>query len=326
LLRNKFGAFFDHQNYFPDAPPPLICKACGVESTDSLHLHELWEFDDDKCTQTLVGLKAICEDCHNAIHIGRANAVGLGDVAKEHLKKVNGWTDARAIKHIKSAEVLWHRRREVDFEIDVSWLIENGLLSSRDIHLNWLKRPQPVFDHVGAIAWAKEILALPSVVILDTETTGLIEGFARYPEAEIIELAIISTSGEVLYNKRFKPLFPIPSRATKIHGITNTMERRSPSFAKEFPKIMEILNGRITVTYNSRFDSRILANTCKLHKIPQPDNITWECAMRIFKAYLEPATRFVSLPNASHTALSDCIATLDLIQSMSKGDEIIRVL
>lgn len=86
---------------------------------------------------------------------------------------------------------------------------------------------------------------------------------------------------------------------------------------------MEILHGRIVVAYNSRFDSKILANTCKLHELPPPDYITWECAMRVFKAYLEPATRFVSLPNASHTAEGDCHATLDLIRRMSEDEDII---
>lgn len=38
------------------------------------------------------------------------------------------------------------------------------------------------------------------MVILDTETTGLIEGFEKNPNAEVIELAIISVDGEVLFN------------------------------------------------------------------------------------------------------------------------------
>ena len=44
--------------------------------------------------------------------------------------------------------------------------------------------------------------------------------------------------------------------------------------------------------------------------------------MRVFKAYLEPATRFVKLPNGCHTALGDCKATLDLIRSMAKNEDI----
>ncbi|MBK9161437.1 MAG: 3'-5' exonuclease [Nitrosomonadales bacterium] len=322
MLRYRFGAIYDSYSNYPDPALPLTCECCGGQFLENLHLHELWCFDDEQGTQTLTGFKVVCEDCHNSIHIGRANKVGIGDVARQHLMKVNGWSDRQLINHLEKAQRQWVRRLGVEYSLDVKWLIDQGLLSPREIHMSWLKRPARVFDRVGAIEWARDILELPDVVILDTETTGLIEGFDRNPEAEIIELAIITTSGETLYERRFKPLHSIPDRAKKIHGITNTMVRRSPSFAKEYSKIIEILHGKIIVTYNSRFDSKIFDNTCKLHGLPLPDHVTWECAMRVFKAYLEPATRFVKLPNGCHSALGDCHATLDLIHSMAKNEDI----
>lgn len=324
-LRRQFGAYYDPFINYPDPAPPLVCGCCDEKFLDSLHLHELWDFNDDKRTQTLIGFKAVCEDCHNAIHIGRANKVGLGESAKKHLKKVNSWTDIQLLEYLESAQSEWIRRSSIEYELDVDWLVTQGLLTNREIHMSWLKRPARVYDRVGAISWARDILTLPDseIVILDTETTGLIEGFERLPEAEIIELAVITVSGESLYSRRFKPLYPIPSRATKIHGITNSKVSKSKSFAAEYLKIMEILHGKIIVTYNSRFDSKIFNNTCKLHNLPALDDVTWECAMRVFKAYLEPATRFVKLPNASHTALADCRATLDLIHKMSNDEEIL---
>lgn len=322
-LRDNFCAYYDPYRNYPEPVALLTCEACGDKFSESLHLHELWDFDDKNGRQVLTGFMPVCEDCHNSIHIGRANKVGLGERAKSHLKKINSWSDEQLFEHLESASALWNKRLGIDYELDISWLIELELLTPREIHLDWLNRPARVYDHIGAITWAGDILALPNVVILDTETTGLIEGFSRYPEAEVIELAIISISGDVLYNKRFKPLYQIPSRTTKIHGITNSMVRRNPSFAKEYSKITEILHGKIAVTYNSRFDSKILANTCKLHGLPVLENTAWECAMRVLKAYLEPATRFVSLPNASHNALADCQAALDLIHKMAQGEEIL---
>ena len=322
-LRDNFCAYYDPYRNFPEPAPPLICQACKREFSESLHLHELWDFDDDNRRQVLTGFMPVCEECHNAIHMGRSNNVGLGEHAQEHLKKVNSWSDDQLSRHLESAYALWMKRLEIDYELDISLLYDLDLLTSREIHLDWLNRPARVYDHVGAITWARDILALSNVVILDTETTGLIEGFARNPEAEVIELAIISISGKTLYNKKFKPLHQIPSRATEIHGITNSMVRRSPSFAKEYPEIMEILHGKIAITYNSRFDSKILANTCKLHGLPALANTTWECAMRVLKAYLEPATRFISLPNGKHNALADCHATLDLIHKMAQGEDVV---
>lgn len=322
MLRRKFGAVHDYEHYgYP--PSPLICETCGIRTLENLHLHEIWDFDDNKRIQKLVGFMVVCEDCHNAIHFGRANKVGLGKRAEAHLAKVNGWSGKMLNDHIAQANQQWIRRSGIDYELDFGWLFEQEILPASKIHQKWLNRPARVFDRVGAISWAEEIFSMPNVVILDTETTGLVEGFMAYPEAEVIEMAIISITGDVIYNQRFKPLFSIPKRTTEIHGITNTMVRRSPSFKKEYPKILEILTGKVAVTYNARFDEKVIRNTCKLHQIDPPEDVMWECAMRVLKAYQEPATRFIKLPNASHNALLDCHAALDLIKKMSKDEDII---
>lgn len=322
-LRSKFGAIFDAYKNYPALTEPLVCSGCGKSFSENLHLHEKWEFDDENLIQKLSGFVAICEDCHNAIHMGRANLVGVGDSAREHIKKVNSWTDSQLIKHLNDASSQWSRRIDLVYQLDLSWLLKEGLLSEREIHLNWLNRPPRVFDRLGAISWAKAILDSDNAVILDTETTGLMEGPLANPNAEIIELAIISIEGKVLYNGRFKPRYSIPQRTTEIHGITNQAVKGAPRFSKEFPEILNILSGKIVICYNTRFDSKVLANTCGLHKLTAPDDVMWECAMKIFKAYREPSSLFSKLPGAKHNALSDCKATLKLIKKMSQNADIL---
>ena len=56
-----------------------------------------------------------------------------------------------------------------------------------------------------AVVWAKEMLTTERAVILDCETTGL--------NGEIIELAIIDMSGNVLFNQRFRPMTEIEMSA-----------------------------------------------------------------------------------------------------------------
>lgn len=319
-LRDKFGSLFDPYKNYPEPTEPLLCSCCGKMVSESLHLHEKWEFDDEDFIQMLTGFIVVCEDCHNAIHIGRSNKVGLGEKAKEHLKKVNGWTDSQVKKHLEAASSQWLKRSGFKYQLNLNWLLEQNLLSDKEIHLNWLNRPQRVYDRVGAISWAQQILSTQDVVILDTETTGLMEGEMKNPDAEVIELAIISISGKALYNGRFKPRYSIPQRTTEIHGITNKAVKDAPKFSKEYSKIHQILTGKIVISYNARFDGKIIANTCKLHKLIPLEDVMWECAMKIYKAYQEPNTRFSRLPGAKHDALSDCKATLKLIKKMSKNE------
>ena len=45
------------------------CGICGISAP--LSCHEMWTFDDAKQVQKLVGLIALCENCHNIKHFGR---------------------------------------------------------------------------------------------------------------------------------------------------------------------------------------------------------------------------------------------------------------
>ena len=298
----------------------LLCGVCEGKF-ENLHLHELWRFDDVTLVQKLIGCQPICEECHNAIHYGRSSVVGLEDQAYAHIKKVNCWTDSQVKDHITESLKQWARRNKLHYKMDLSFLIDNKIISERKIHWQWLNRPIKVHDHLDALLWSKTLLELPDAVILDTETTGLIEGPLRNENAEIVEFAIIDMKGTVLYNKRFKPRFEIPVIVIGIHGITNEAVKNSPSFANEYAKILKILHGKIIVAYNSRFDQKIIGNTCRLHELAQIDGVTWECAMWAYKGYQE-SPRFLKLPNGKHSALADCNATLKLIRQMSKAEAV----
>lgn len=295
--------------------PFLVCEACGGQF-DNLHLHELWDFNDTTHIQKLIGCQALCEECHNTVHFGRSCLVGLTDQVSSHLKTINGWSDQQTKHHIKLAFQEWSKRDQFHYQLDLSFLYENKLATKRQVHLDWLDRPRRVRDRLDALSWSQTLMGLPNAVILDTETTGLIEGAGKNPNAEAIELAIISVKGKVLYNGRFKPRYPIPSHVIDIHGITNQAIQKAPAFSKEYAKILRILSGKIVVAYNSRFDQKIIENTCRLFELPPPDDVVWECAMWAYKGYME-SPQFLRLPNGKHSALADCVATLDLIHTMA---------
>jgi len=59
-----------------------------------LETHETWAWDFNAATgiQTLVGNRALCPDCHEAVHLGPAHLKGRAGAARQHMAAVNGWT------------------------------------------------------------------------------------------------------------------------------------------------------------------------------------------------------------------------------------------
>ena len=86
--------------------------------------HEIWNYDDEQCVQTLKGLIALCPSCHEVKHIGRAMAVGFGDRALAHLVKVNGITQAEAVAHVGDAFALWKTRTQKAWTLDITSITE----------------------------------------------------------------------------------------------------------------------------------------------------------------------------------------------------------
>jgi DNA polymerase-3 subunit epsilon len=116
-------------------------------------------------------------------------------------------------------------------------------------------------DRINAVMWAREQLTLDDWVILDTETTGLYD-------AEIVEIAIVNHKGEPLLNTLIKPSIPIPAEVTEIHGITDEMVADAPTFPEVYSRIVEVLENKRILIYNSEFDIKILNYCCHLHGLP----------------------------------------------------------
>ena len=109
-------------------------------------------------------------------------------------------------------------------------------------------------DRERAIADARELLAMDPI-ILDTETTGLGD------DAEICEIAMVSTDGSILMNQRVRPMRPIPADATAIHGITNADVDTMPTFEDvvngQIRRLMENPDVHIAI-FNSEYDLRLI--------------------------------------------------------------------
>lgn len=97
-----------------------VCEICGgVGSRHPVECHEVWNYDDDDLTQTLVRMTAICPQCHEVKHIGRAMKFGRGRRAMEHLASVNGWLTTDAEIYVSQQFLIWQERSNHKWKLDI---------------------------------------------------------------------------------------------------------------------------------------------------------------------------------------------------------------
>jgi DNA polymerase-3 subunit epsilon len=170
-------------------------------------------------------------------------------------------------------------------------------------------------DRAAASKWAAQWLGRDDVLILDTEATDF--------KGEVIELAMITATGQEVFNSRFKPSLPIHPKAAAVHGLTAVMLAHEPLFKHQYINIRRILqSAAVVLIYNAAFDVPILASTCKLYGLPvipfAPD-----CAMEQYARFkgnwdsYHRSYRWVKLPAGDHSAIGDCVSTLNVLKEMA---------
>lgn len=186
--------------------------------------------------------------------------------------------------------------------------------------------PKPS-DRRTAVAWANAVVAVPGMLFLDTETTGI------GPRAEIVDLAIVDLDGQVLVNQLVKPDRPIPIDAMLIHGITNDHVANAPRWPEVLEEHRALMAGRLIVAYNSSFDRGMIEQSCDAISAVRPD-IEWHCAMRAYAAFrkdprlpsqgyrwrpLHEAADACGLAVPTHRALADAEACRGVVLRMTQG-------
>lgn len=100
------------------------CEVCeGIGPTHPVECHETWEYDE-KGVQKLVGLIALCPNCHKTKHYGFARISGKEKEIKAHFIKVNNITEEMADVYIEEAFEIWNKRSTQNWELDISLLEE----------------------------------------------------------------------------------------------------------------------------------------------------------------------------------------------------------
>lgn len=175
------------------------------------------------------------------------------------------------------------------------------------------------FNRQHVVEYAKKKIK-SDPVYLDTETTGL------ESNDEIIEIAIVNSSGEVIFESFVRPQKPIPASATAINNISNAMVANSPSWAEIWPTIRNLLLDHPIGMYNAYFDIRMILQSLVINNIPNITKLNAFDIMKVYSDYMRSDKRFrleqagrnlgIVIPN-SHLAADDTLLTRAVFHSIA---------
>jgi hypothetical protein len=107
-----------------------ICECCNINTQKTnviLEAHERWDYNEETQTQKLVRIVALCHDCHQSTHTGLAGIKGKGMEAREHIKKIRGFTEQDYKKHMDEATEIWRKRSMINWNLDLSLITSNNI-------------------------------------------------------------------------------------------------------------------------------------------------------------------------------------------------------
>ena len=172
----------------------------------------------------------------------------------------------------------------------------------------------------------KDLLERDDVLILDTETTGLGE------RAEIIEIAVIDTTGRERFQSLCKPQRRIPKSAIRINKITNDMVASAKKWKDIHGSVDRLLRqSEYVLAWNAVFDERMLRQTAKRYRLRWKTRLRFHdllrdyCRLRPGKLHhgLEDACRREGVPrdeSKAHRALADCYDALAVMRACAASN------
>ena len=172
--------------------------------------------------------------------------------------------------------------------------------------------------------WARERLADANTVVIDLESTGLLQ---QDPETEIAQICIVDTKGRQLFSMLLKPSQPMSDTVIGIHKISNEQVINQPIFPQIAKMIAYVLRDKHVICFNADFDIRLLWHMFKKYEIAPPKVAGTSCCMDRYSEWCgewntkRDGFKWQKLPNflgeESHDAYNDCRNTLKVMQKMA---------
>lgn len=105
-----------------------ICQICGgVGPKHPVECHEIWFYDDDNLVRKLVGMIALCPNCHGVKHFGYSRTQGKRKETLHHFMKVNQLSEEEAEEAIAKSFETWEKRSKKEWKLDISLLQNYGI-------------------------------------------------------------------------------------------------------------------------------------------------------------------------------------------------------
>ena len=162
--------------------------------------------------------------------------------------------------------------------------------------------------------------------IIDLETTG-----GNHNSERIIEIGIVLHDGKNKtgeYTTLINPEKEIGGFISTFTGITNSMVRTAPKFEDVAETLLELLEGKIFVAHNAKFDYNFIKSEFRRLNIPftQKNICTVQLSRKIFphiKSHsLGNLCRDLGLPvDNRHRAFGDAAATALLLEKLIEADK-----
>lgn len=176
------------------------------------------------------------------------------------------------------------------------------------------------FTHLNWSKWST-ITKISDYVVLDVETTGLKPGVDKIIELGMVKVADGKLCGE--FSSLVNPETPIPTRITKLTGITNEDLASAPLFSALASQIVSFLGDSLILGHNISFDLSFLVpalEACGSH----PRFTCLDTCALARKAFPElPNHKLNTLIDAlslsdgqTHRALDDVYCTLALFNKI----------
>ncbi len=105
------------------------CEICNQKGKDqgyrhNVECHEIWEYNDRRKIQKLIGLIALCPICHITKHFGRASAMGNQGLAITKLQEVNNWSHKKVVEYLAESYQIHKERSKHEWLLDLSLLAD----------------------------------------------------------------------------------------------------------------------------------------------------------------------------------------------------------